>query len=105
MRTGGTDFGRDVLPRLAGSAYRIFAYDFARNEVPGVHDYEERAYWRDVGTPQALAEARRDIAGRRPRFDLRNPAWPIRRDLDLPAVGGSIVRQGDKAFNFQGELR
>lgn len=58
--------------------WRGSAYDFARNEVPGVHDYEERAYWRDVGTPQALAEARRDIAGRRPRFDLRNPAWPIR---------------------------
>ena len=33
MGTGGPDFGHDVLPRLAGSAYRVFAYDFARNEV------------------------------------------------------------------------
>ena len=63
---------------LPGSGYRAFAYDFACNEVPGVLDHEERAYWRDVGTLQALAEARRDVAGPRPRFELRNPAWPIR---------------------------
>lgn len=75
---GGTDFGRHILPALPGSGYRAFAYDFARNEVPGVLEHEERAYWRDVGTLQALAEARRDIAGPRPRFNLRNPAWPIR---------------------------
>lgn len=102
---GGTDFGRDVLPPLAGSPHRLFAYDFACNEIPGVCDYEEAAYWRDVGALEALAEARRDVTGRRPRFNLRNPAGPIRRDLDLPAVGGSIVPQGDEAFHFQGELR
>ena len=78
VRRGGTDFGRHILPALPGSGYRAFAYDFARNEVPGVLDHEERAYWRDVGTLQALDEARRDIAGLRPRFNLRNPAWPIR---------------------------
>ena len=75
---GGTDFGRDVLPSLPGSGYRALAYDFARNEVPGVREHEERAYWRDVGTLQALAEARSDVAGPRPRFNLRNAAWPIR---------------------------
>ena len=78
MASGGMDFGRDVLPTLPGSAYRAVAYDFAQNEVPGVHEYEDRAYWRDVGTLDALEEARRDVAGPRPRLDLGNHAWPIR---------------------------
>lgn len=77
---GGTDFGKDVLPSLPHSAYRAVAYDFARNEVPGVREYEDPAYWRDVGTLEALDEARRDVSGPRPRLDLRNRAWPIRPD-------------------------
>lgn len=110
---GGTDFGRHILPALPGSGYRAFAYDFARNEVPGVRSYEEPAYWRDVGTPEALAEARRDVSGPRPRLNLRNPAWPIRRDLlrtlgrgsalDLATMGGAIFASGDETH--QGELR
>lgn len=83
---GGTDFGRHILPMLPGSRYRAFAYDFAGNEVPGVRDGEERAYWRDVGTLEALEEARRDVAGSRPRFNLRNPAWPMR-----PNAAGAVV--------------
>src|SRR4051812_38470660 len=55
---GDTDFGRDVLPRLCAEA-RVYAYDFARNVVPGLQEYEERAYWRDVGTLSALAAANR----------------------------------------------
>ena len=78
MARGGTDFGRDLLPALPGSAYRAVAYDFAHNEVPGVRDYEDASYWRDVGTLEALDEARRDVAGPRPRLNLRNRAWPIR---------------------------
>ena len=74
---GGMDFGRDILPALPGSPYRVVAYDFAENEVPGVREYEDRAYWRDVGTLDALEEARRDVAGPRPRLDLGNHAWPI----------------------------
>ena len=81
VESGGSDFGRDVLPALPGGAYRALAYDFARNAVPGLRDYEDRVYWRDVGTLEALAEARRDVAGARPRLDLRNRAWPIRPDL------------------------
>lgn len=81
IRRGGTDFGRHVLPPMLQSAYRAVAYDFASNEVPGVREYEEQAYWRDVGTLEALHEARCDVAGTRPRFDLNNSAWPIRRDL------------------------
>lgn len=78
---GETDFGRDVLPRLCRSA-RVFAYDFAENQVPGVQEFEERAYWRDVGTLTALAAAQQDAMGHRPRFSLWNRRWPIRGEYD-----------------------
>ena len=73
---GGSDFGRHVLPRLPGR-YGVFAYDLAENVLPGVRSYEEPAYWRDVGTLPALIAARKDVQGARPRFQLRNPSWPI----------------------------
>jgi glucose-1-phosphate adenylyltransferase len=76
-KNGGTDFGRDVMPRLPRCS-RTFAYDFARNEVPGVQPYEETGYWRDVGTIEALKDARNDASGFQPRFNLSNPRWPIR---------------------------
>ncbi|HKQ28582.1 MAG TPA: sugar phosphate nucleotidyltransferase [Burkholderiales bacterium] len=78
---GDTDFGRDILPRLCQSA-RVYAYDFAQNEVPGLQDFEERAYWRDVGTLSALAAAQQDAMGHRPRFNLWNRRWPIRGEYD-----------------------
>ena len=83
---GGSDFGRHILPMLPGSRYRVFAYDFTGNEVPGVDNAEERAYWRDVGTLEALEAARRDVAGSRPRFNLHNPAWPMRPNAAGVAV-------------------
>jgi glucose-1-phosphate adenylyltransferase len=73
---GHTDFGRDVLPRLCASA-RVYAYDFAENSVPGVQEFEEPAYWRDVGTLSALAAAQQDAMGHKPRFHLWNSRWPI----------------------------
>jgi glucose-1-phosphate adenylyltransferase len=78
---GETDFGRDVLPRLC-SAARMFAYDFSDNQVPGVQEFEERSYWRDVGTLTALAAAQQDAMGHRPRFNLWNRRWPIRGEHD-----------------------
>lgn len=80
-RRGDTDFGRDILPRVCATA-RIYAYDFAENRVPGMQEFEERAYWRDVGTLSALAAAQRDAAGHRPRFNLWNRRWPIRGEHD-----------------------
>ena len=82
---GLMDFGKDVMPALVESKLDVYAYDFTRNQLPGIQPYEERAYWRDVGTLDALEQARSDVEGTRPRFDLRNRAWPIRRDL-LPTV-------------------
>jgi len=84
-RRGDTDFGRDILPRLCGSR-RVFAYDFGENRVPGVQDFEERAYWRDVGTLTALAAAQQDAMGHQPRFNLWNSRWPIRGEYDASLV-------------------
>jgi glucose-1-phosphate adenylyltransferase len=38
---GETDFGGHILPRLLHD-HRLFAYDFASNEVPGIKPYEKR---------------------------------------------------------------
>ena len=75
-RRGESDFGNHVLPRMLTSN-RVFAYDFSSNEVPGIKAYEERAYWRDVGTIDAYYEAHRDVLGAEPRFDMFNPQWPV----------------------------
>ncbi len=74
---GATDFGRHIMPLLPGRN-RAWTYDFADNEVPGVHPYEERGYWRDIGTIEAYRAAQRDVRGTSPRFDLANREWPIR---------------------------
>jgi glucose-1-phosphate adenylyltransferase len=78
---GEFDFGRDLLPRLCREG-RVYAYDFAENQVPGLLEFEEPAYWRDVGTLTALAAAQQDAMGHRPRFNLWNRRWPIRGEHD-----------------------
>ncbi len=75
---GEYDFGRHVLPRLINGRSRLYAYNFSGNYVPGVQPHEERGYWRDVGTVDAYVAAQHDVTGPRPRFELRNAAWPIR---------------------------
>jgi len=77
MRRGHTDFGHHILPQLPG-VRRAFAYDFASNRIPGVRDYEEQGYWRDIGTVAAYRAAQRDVQGATPRFNLANAKWPIR---------------------------
>ncbi|MCG6862868.1 MAG: glucose-1-phosphate adenylyltransferase [Chromatiaceae bacterium] len=75
-KQGETDFGEHVLPRML-KTHRVFAYDFASNEIPGLKPYEERGYWRDVGTIDAYFKAHRDVLGTEPRFDIFNPRWPV----------------------------
>ncbi|MGH7320259.1 MAG: glucose-1-phosphate adenylyltransferase, partial [Candidatus Rokuibacteriota bacterium] len=70
------DFGGTIIPGLLPQA-RVFAYDFQANEVPGLKPYEERGYWRDIGTIESYWQAHMDLLGEAPRLDLDNPAWPI----------------------------
>jgi glucose-1-phosphate adenylyltransferase len=94
-RRGATDFGRDILPFMCDSA-RVFAYDFAQNTVPGVQEFEEPAYWRDVGTLTALAAAQQDVMGHRPRFNLRNRRWPIHELPERELLASAAWRTAGK---------
>jgi glucose-1-phosphate adenylyltransferase len=93
-RNGETDFGGHVLPRLLRT-HRLFAYDFATNEIPGIKPYEQKVYWRDVGNIDAYFETHKDVLGAEPIFDLFNPRWPIY----------SSGYQGPVARVLGGELR
>ncbi|MFY9326931.1 MAG: glucose-1-phosphate adenylyltransferase [Georgfuchsia sp.] len=73
---GEHDFGGNILPRLIHS-HQVFAYNFADNRIPGISDYEEQSYWRDVGTIDAYYAAHREVLGGEPRFNLFNPQWTI----------------------------
>lgn len=75
-RRGGHDFGKNLLPAMADTN-RVMAYDFATNRVSGVRDYEEHAYWRDVGTIDAYYDAHFDTLGEEPNFCMSNSQWPI----------------------------
>jgi glucose-1-phosphate adenylyltransferase len=88
---GDSDFGRDILPRLCTAA-DVYAYDFSANRVPGLRSCEEPAYWRDVGTLPALADAQQDVLAQPPRFNLWNRRWPIRGEPDGGLVHTRTVR-------------
>jgi glucose-1-phosphate adenylyltransferase len=70
------DFGAHVIPQLIGKG-KVFAYDFALNIISGTRSYEEKGYWRDVGTIAAFFEAHMDLLGDSPHFELNNKFWPI----------------------------
>ena len=70
------DFGAHVIPALVDTK-RVFAYNFETNIVPGTMDYEEKGYWRDVGTISSFFEAHMDMLGDSPIFQLENTLWPI----------------------------
>lgn len=73
---GESDFGHHILPRLRRT-HRVYAYNFMDNAVPGIRDYEERHYWRDIGTLEAYFAANHDLVGKEPVFNLFNARWPV----------------------------
>ena len=74
-KTTQHDFGRNILPEMVGKR-ALYAYDFMRNEIPGM-DERERGYWRDVGTIQQYYLANMDLIQVVPVFNLYNPRWPL----------------------------
>jgi len=70
------DFGKDILPKLAGNA-PIYAYDFQTNRIPGEPE-DSVPYWRDVGTIDAYYEANMDLRSVKPELNLYNRHWPLR---------------------------
>ena len=94
---GEVDFGRDLLPRVCKNQ-RVYAYDFGENRVPGLQDFEERCYWRDVGTLSALAAAQQDAMGARPRFSLWNSRWPIHGEYEAAMLAHTQIRGTEEAL-------
>ncbi len=70
------DFGKDILPKLAGKA-PIYAYNFETNRIPGEAE-DSVPYWRDVGTIDAYYEASMDLNQIKPDLNLYNREWPVR---------------------------
>jgi glucose-1-phosphate adenylyltransferase len=70
------DFGRDILPKLAGRS-DMYAYDFETNRIPGELP-DAIPYWRDVGTIDAYYEANMDLRSVNPALNLYNRQWPVR---------------------------
>ncbi len=69
----GHDFGRDVVPNLAGRL-NLFGYRFG-------------GYWRDVGTIEAYYNANMDLLEDLPELNLYDLATPIRTvPSDLPSA-------------------
>ncbi len=70
------DFGKTLLPSIC-KRYRVFAYDFPSQKLPDIKSYEEKGYWRDVGTIESFWQTHMDMLGPKPKLDLNNTRWPI----------------------------
>lgn len=82
-------------PCMPEDPHRAYAYDFATDRVPGLKAHEEAAYWRDVGTLEALAGARRDIEGPQPRLELDNPQWPLCPGAGAPEAEIDVLMRAE----------
>jgi len=64
------DFGKDIIPSII-ERLRVVAFPF--REPAG----ETGAYWRDVGTVDALWQANLELIGVSPELNLYDSEWPI----------------------------
>ncbi|MDR9392263.1 MAG: glucose-1-phosphate adenylyltransferase [Trueperaceae bacterium] len=88
------DFGKDVLPTALAQGRRLFAYDFARNPIPG--QAGPNTYWRDVGTLDSYHAANMDLVAGDPEFDLYNDAWPLRTSAQYSAPAKFVQDADDR---------
>jgi glucose-1-phosphate adenylyltransferase len=68
------DFGKDIIPHLMESGYRVYAQSFDDSCVTlegGV------PYWRDVGTIDAYWEANMELTKIVPDLNMYDKEWPI----------------------------
>ncbi|TSA22868.1 MAG: glucose-1-phosphate adenylyltransferase [Betaproteobacteria bacterium] len=68
------DFGKNIIPHLISTHYRVFAQSFSDSSV---RSDKEGAYWRDVGTVDAYWEANLALADVTPDFNMYDDTWPI----------------------------
>jgi glucose-1-phosphate adenylyltransferase len=94
------DFGYNVLPMAMEDGYKVMAYDFATNPIPGQEG--PNTYWRDVGTLDSYWEANMDLVAVSPEFDLYNYEWPLRTTTEFSPPGKFVHEETDRrgqAFN------
>jgi glucose-1-phosphate adenylyltransferase len=100
QRESSRDFGKDIIPYMVDRGFNVFAYDFSRNEIPGMTE-QERGYWRDVGTIEGFFDANMDLRSVSPIFNLYNPQWPLRSaNMYSPPAKFVFAGEGD---NRRGE--
>ena len=68
------DFGKDIIPYLVNSQYRVYAHRFTNSCV---NMASGAPYWRDVGTIDAYWEANIDLTTVTPDLNLYDEDWPI----------------------------
>jgi glucose-1-phosphate adenylyltransferase len=94
------DFGKDVLPYALHEGYKLQAYDFAQNPIPGQSG--PNTYWRDVGTLDSYWEASMDLVAAQPEFDIYNNDWPLRTSSEFSPPAKFVHEESDRrgqAFN------
>ncbi len=68
------DFGKDIIPHLIATKYRVFAQNFNSSCI---RTEGGKPYWRDVGTVDAYWEANMDLTKVVPDLNMYDLDWPI----------------------------
>ncbi len=100
IKESSHDFGYNVLPMAMEEGYKVMAYDFATNPIPGQEG--PNTYWRDVGTIDSYWEANMDLVAVKPEFDLYNYDWPLRTSSEFSPPAKFVHEEGGRrgeAFN------
>jgi len=70
--TSSHDFGRDIVPKMVRSGFKVMAYNFIDENKKNAQ------YWRDIGTLDAYFEVNMDLISVDPVFNLYDKQWPLR---------------------------
>ena len=70
------DFGKDIIPHLVSSHYRVYAQNFEASCVSCKGD-ASKSYWRDVGTIDSYWEANMELTKIVPDLNMYDKEWPI----------------------------
>jgi glucose-1-phosphate adenylyltransferase len=95
------DFGTHIIPASIEKGGKVYAYDFSSNIIPDTRPYEEKGYWRDVGSIKSYFDTHMDMLGKEPLFELANRSWPIYPASFLGAA--SKILKGDIQNSYVSE--
>ena len=70
------DFGKDIIPHLVSSNYRVYAQNFEASCVSCKGD-ASKSYWRDVGTDRFLLGSEHGTDQIEPDLNMYDKEWPI----------------------------